>query len=371
MNPAGVDDMAESDELIAAMIAGVNEDPPWQQFVGRLRTAFDASHANIIFRRSDLAQAFMTQASSPELVKFGDLTARHLPDDDPIDYYEMQPFRSYELDEFVGATPRDEHPFVTKFLGPLGMGQLLICRVTASDEMQAWISITRATEAYSAGDKARLERLARLFAEALGIFGRLKTAQDQRNAYARAMRARATGLIQLDQNGIILHADEPARSCLDGGDVMTASADRLRTTAPRDRAAFDAALSKVLRDESAEEFIALENGEEALELLICRAAEPFEPAWAHGPRAIVYLARVGGESAPDLRRLMKLFGLTPREAALARLLHQGGTLSSAAADLGLTEQTVRAYLRQIFRKAGVTRQADLVRRIQGSLAGLA
>lgn len=362
--------MAESEDLVAAMIAGVCNDPPWQDFVGRLREAFHASHANIIFRRSDLAQAFMTQASSPDVEQFGDLRARHVPADDPISYYEMKPFKCYEIGEFLADTDLDEHPFIKEFLGPLGMGQLLICRVTGPDEMQAWISITRGSQQFSSDEKARIERLSRLFGEALGIFGKLKTAEDQRNAYARAMRARATGIIQLDQTGVILHADEPARACLDRGSVLSATGDRLRTAASGDRAKFEAALSRVLGEESEEEFLALGNEDQALELLICRAAEPFEPAWTHGPRAIVYLAMVGGEKAPDLKRLMKLFGLTPREAALAQLLHQGGTLSSAAADLGLSEQTVRAYLRQVFQKAGVTRQADLVRRIQGSLAGI-
>jgi DNA-binding CsgD family transcriptional regulator len=69
------------------------------------------------------------------------------------------------------------------------------------------------------------------------------------------------------------------------------------------------------------------------------------------------------ESAPvpDQETLRGLFGLTPAEAALTRLLAQGLTLQQAAAHLKLRPATLRTRLKTIFEKTGTHRQADLVR----------
>lgn len=62
---------------------------------------------------------------------------------------------------------------------------------------------------------------------------------------------------------------------------------------------------------------------------------------------------------PDM--LVNLFGLTAAEARLASALSLGHTVESAAHLLGLSVETVRSYLKSIFHKVGVSRQADLTR----------
>lgn len=55
-----------------------------------------------------------------------------------------------------------------------------------------------------------------------------------------------------------------------------------------------------------------------------------------------------------------VYGLSSRETALACQLAAGASLASAAARLGLTEQTARSYLKQVFFKTDTGRQAELV-----------
>ena len=107
-----------------------------------------------------------------------------------------------------------------------------------------------------------------------------------------------------------------------------------------------------------------------MELLIFRTSDPFEPARTKAPRAIVYMRATGHEQTPSLRRLNVLFGLSRREAMLASLIVQGLTVAEAAGDLGISEQTARTYLRQVFEKTGVTRQAELIRKLQASIASV-
>jgi len=54
------------------------------------------------------------------------------------------------------------------------------------------------------------------------------------------------------------------------------------------------------------------------------------------------------------------FGLTPAEARLAIHLVAGETLRSADAKLGITYETARTHLKNIFSKTGTCRQAELV-----------
>jgi DNA-binding CsgD family transcriptional regulator len=54
------------------------------------------------------------------------------------------------------------------------------------------------------------------------------------------------------------------------------------------------------------------------------------------------------------------FGLTPAEARLALHLVAGETLRSAEAKLGITYETARTHLKNIFDKTGTCRQAELV-----------
>src|SRR5262245_37838493 len=54
------------------------------------------------------------------------------------------------------------------------------------------------------------------------------------------------------------------------------------------------------------------------------------------------------------------FGLTPAEARLALQLVAGETLRAAAVKLGITYETARTELKNIFNKTGTCRQAELV-----------
>ncbi len=67
--------------------------------------------------------------------------------------------------------------------------------------------------------------------------------------------------------------------------------------------------------------------------------------------------------------VLQLLGLTLSEARVAALVGAGLAPREAAAQLGLTEATVRSALKLVFGKLGVTRQAELVRLVAWLDAG--
>ena len=79
-----------------------------------------------------------------------------------------------------------------------------------------------------------------------------------------------------------------------------------------------------------------------------------------GALAVLVLHDIQPPPLPEAAILSDLFGLTPAQIRLARLLMQGHSLPQAASATGLSRETLRTQLRSIFEKTGPGRQAELV-----------
>lgn len=83
-------------------------------------------------------------------------------------------------------------------------------------------------------------------------------------------------------------------------------------------------------------------------------------------RVAVMVHNAGADGTIAAARLVEAYGLTAREAELAVLLGKGEDLAGAAGLMALSAGTARQYLKQIFAKLGVQRQAELVRLLVAS-----
>ena len=94
-------------------------------------------------------------------------------------------------------------------------------------------------------------------------------------------------------------------------------------------------------------------------------------ASAHRPVAIVLIAGPPDrENAIDPRLLRQLFGLTAAEARLTAALVEGNSVKEFAEATGVSLNTARTHLKNLFIKVGVKRQAALVREVLIALAHL-
>ena len=73
-------------------------------------------------------------------------------------------------------------------------------------------------------------------------------------------------------------------------------------------------------------------------------------------------------SGPSVEHLQTLYRLTRVEAEVVQLICQGLSPAKAAQKLRISVHTVRGYLKAIFAKIGVNRQADIVRLVANSPA---
>lgn len=86
------------------------------------------------------------------------------------------------------------------------------------------------------------------------------------------------------------------------------------------------------------------------------------------PERAIYLHEMSGSAPVPERLISALFGLSRAEAKLAALLCAGLTIREAGVAMGITENSARTYSKLAFSKLGVSRQAELVRRILSSVA---
>jgi DNA-binding CsgD family transcriptional regulator len=75
--------------------------------------------------------------------------------------------------------------------------------------------------------------------------------------------------------------------------------------------------------------------------------------------AAVFITQPADPAPEDIGAMIANFGLTPAEARILRQLAGGATLVEAAEALGVSGNTARTHLAQIFSKTGVSRQSEL------------
>ena len=104
------------------------------------------------------------------------------------------------------------------------------------------------------------------------------------------------------------------------------------------------------------------SGERSLPVVVApMTARPGEP-----PVAMLLVSDPDHQPLPGVETVGQLFDLTEAEARLALALAEGRRVEDAAVLLGITANSARTYLKRIFAKTVVDRQAELVRLIMAA-----
>jgi DNA-binding CsgD family transcriptional regulator len=179
------------------------------------------------------------------------------------------------------------------------------------------------------------------------------------------------GIMILAADTRLVFANAVARRVLQSGRDLTMSRGCARPRHSAQTRRFEkvvrgAALTSIGRGTGAGGFLPLARPDLApLPLLVSPyRAPPGAPGHEHehGAALIVFSdpeARVG---APE-RAIAQMFGLAPAQARLAAALVAGETMADYADSVGISMNTAKTQMRQIFLKTGVNRQADLIRAV--------
>ena len=175
-------------------------------------------------------------------------------------------------------------------------------------------------------------------------------------------------VIQLDRRARIVAANDRAQSLLREGKGLSDPGGFLHALGPRENDELQRLLARALPpvgvQESAGTMTIGRSG--ARTRLAVHVTPVTEREWdVRAQRVAVLVLVVDPESRPriDAGLVAKALKLTPTESRVATMVAAGRTVRDIAAMTGRTEDTVRWHLKMIFRKQGISRQADLVRRV--------
>ncbi len=187
-------------------------------------------------------------------------------------------------------------------------------------------------------------------------------------------------VVVTDDAGTIRFANRAAERLLSTGDGIDATNGRIRANQSRDTDALHEAISRVSATAIGEGMAATD----AVSIVRAQAEVPLaiiaEPLSAsHGaklgqasrPGALLFIGDSVATTCPSPDRLRIVYGLTRAEARLTALIVEGRALADAAASLGVSENTAKFHMKSVFGKIGVSRQAQLMRRVLADVGGLA
>jgi DNA-binding NarL/FixJ family response regulator len=168
---------------------------------------------------------------------------------------------------------------------------------------------------------------------------------------ARTLDHITLGVFLFDENGMIIRHNAQADAVL--GKVIFLSNGRLSTANPQTSGELRTALQAVINTRQSSDVIAI-NGEGRRPLLVQFLA------LTHSASAAMVV--LDTEAPPNVSEALiaKLFDLTPTECRVAAAIAKGQRTDQIASDMGISSTTLAFHMRNIFRKAGVTRQQDLM-----------
>jgi DNA-binding CsgD family transcriptional regulator len=356
-------------DLAALAYEAAIEPALWSQLAERVTPTFDAIHVRMSV--IDRLGQFVIDAPSHQLTQLAyNLPAYFLPQTNPGVAFSATtpPMTVASRDQLTSDSDMERLEFYHELMRPHGFWHAAVVNMHRDETLLAPMGVMRSRSQQPFGERElrALRRLAPHLNRALRVALRLKEMEAHASALAEMSDRALTAIALTDAFGRVAEANRLARSILTEGDGLLIRDGALRAARGDD----NAKLARLIHEAAGARALPM-SGVMQVERPSCRrplavvvsptrnATSPF------GRSHAVSIAFADPERAPeaDADLLARLYGFTPREAAVAALLVQGRSPGEAAAELAMTENTVRTHIRHVFDKTGVERLADLVRRL--------
>ena len=264
--------------------------------------------------------------------------------------------------------------YYLKWLKPQGLTHQLFGVLDRRENAVVYLVLARA-EGEDAFAKDDAETLATVLPAFASVF---RLEHLVRNLTARAadtwtmLDHLAPGIVLVDERGRVMGMNQTAIEIARKADGLTVENGHLSCTLPREQTRFRKTVDELLNADSSPpaantKAVTVSRIESAvpLQLILTRLSK--RPSINGSQRQLlgVFVSDPEGFSAPSNEWIKDLYGLTRVESEIALLICQGNSPDEIATRICVSVHTVRAYLKQIFLKMGVNRQAAMVRRLVG------
>ncbi len=198
--------------------------------------------------------------------------------------------------------------------------------------------------------------------------GRHETARVGRSWLSALLDNSSRSVIQLDRHARIVAVNRPARGLLEQDEGLSDEDGRLRATTPRDDGKLQRLLARAVPSLGApgsSGSMTIPRASARTRLVVNIVPVSMRRLDPRPKRVAVVVLVADPESRPriDVDLVQAALGLTPAESRLAAMVAAGHRVRDIAERTGRSEGTVRWHLNKIFRKQGISGQADLMRRV--------
>lgn len=202
---------------------------------------------------------------------------------------------------------------------------------------------------------------------AMQFHRRMSELDAARRASLDATDRLSTGMLLLDGSGRILWLNRSAQCVVNQNDGLRIKDRCLAAQAGNARRELPVMIAAASRTASGHGFsaggaIAVErpSGKRAFNLLVVPASRDMFSGDGVAPAVIVFV--IDPEVKPHVASevLTRIYDLTPAECRVAERLIHGDRLAEAAIRLGVSHNTTRTHLRNIFQKTGTSHQSELI-----------
>jgi DNA-binding CsgD family transcriptional regulator/PAS domain-containing protein len=268
--------------------------------------------------------------------------------------------------------------FYNEFLRPQGFFHIAGCLPLKSIDGTAVLRVLRPRGVRAFGPP-EIEFLRVLGSHLTAAF---RLHRHMRDAAAGAAATRAvldwlpTGIILLDRHGRVVTMNERASDMIGERDGLVLTRRGLVATSAAQTRALGSLIAEVTSSEGDQPkrtvgmALARPSGRQPLNVLAASLPTPQLTGVAGRAVAVLFVGDPT-QAEPSIPALRRHLGVTTAEATLALALARGMTVDEAAIELNISKHTARTHLKRVLQKAGVHRQADLVRLVLQSPAQLA
>ena len=257
-----------------------------------------------------------------------------------------------------------------EFVLPNGAQNSVNVRMTVPQDSRVYWSVLRRKD--SDGWKSdQIQMIERLLPH-VGRFVQLRQvlfdARASRTSLSQLLDNSRCGVIQLDWRGRIVQLNDYVRNLLHEGDGLFDKSGFLSARVPADnenlKRVLENALPK-LGDPGVSGSVTVGRTSVAPRLLLYALSvgerqRNFEIA---RDAVLVLVVDPATKAAIDPAVVAAALDLTPSESQIASLLAEGNSIRDIAQSTGRGESTIRWHIKHIFTKQGITRQAELIRRV--------
>jgi len=200
------------------------------------------------------------------------------------------------------------------------------------------------------------------------LYRKFREIELTRNCLIETVESCSTAVLLLDHRARVAALNRAADELLAARDGLVLDSRRtLGATAPASNAALAQMIGNALaialglgRVPAGSMSVPRPSGKRPYSLQIAPIKSPVDARSGDLPYASVVVVDPDRAIGAAKEKLAAMFGLTGAEATLAVHLSKGGSLSTAATEMGVSLNTIRTHLKRIFSKTDTNRQAELV-----------